>query len=261
MRISELLDESRGNQGERGLAAVMNYISSSDRKNTYVHTSMIPKVGIKPADNLSTEIEPVGIYTFRADHWYNARGDLHFKPMRYIHVIQLKSSTKSVNSKVYQQLVQEFIKDNPSIDQDQASGKFTVWLKKHHIGMVERRNFADELEYIILGREFISHIQTFDIYHLPPGAKDKFDWVNTNMEFNYQKARTGLEPYEQFLEKNPKLDNELEWWYAHPRDLPKIRLILYAIKNQIALSPNQQQKLIGWDGSDHYLQIYLKYKK
>ena len=261
MRIRELLDESRGNQGERGLAAVMDLISSSDRKNTYVHTSMIPKVGIKPADNLSNDIEPVGIYTFRADHWYNARGDLHFKPMRYMHVIKLKPTTKSVNSKVYQQLVQQFVKENPSVDQDQASAKFTIWLKKHNIGMVERRNFADELEYIILGREFISHIQTFDTYHLPPGAKDKFDWANTNVEFNYQKARTGIEPYEEFLKQNSDLEDELEWWYAHPRDLPKIRLILYALKNQIALSPNQQQKLIGWDGNDRYLQIYLQYKK
>jgi len=175
-------------------------------------------------------------------------------------VIKLKPNTKSVNSKEYRQLVQQFVKENPSVDH-QASAKFTVWLKKHNIGMVERRNFADELEYIILGREFISHIRTFDIYHLPPGAKDKFDWVNTNVEFNYAKARTGLEPYTEFLKQNPDLDDELDWWYASPRDLAKVRLLLYALKNQIALSPTQQQKLIRDGGNYHYLQIYRKYKK
>ena len=261
MRISELLDESRGNQGERGLAAVSDLISSSDRKNTYVHTSMIPKVGIKPGDNLTAGLEPVGIYTFRADDWYKAQGDMYFKPLRYIHVIKLKPNTKSVNSQVYDQLVQDFITENPDIDQDMSSGKLTLWLKKKQIGMVSRIHFGNEVEYIILGREFISHIQTFDTYHLPPGAKHRFDDVNQAVEFNYQKARTGLEPYTEFLKQNPDLDDELEWWYASPRDLAKVRLLLYALKNQIALSPTQQQKLISDGGNYHYLQIYRKYKK
>jgi hypothetical protein len=260
MRISELFAESKGNQGARGIEAVMDHISSSDRKNTYVHTSMIPKVGIKPGDNLSAEIEPVGIYTFRADHWYKASGALHFKPMRYIHVIKLKPNTRAANSKVFPQLLQEFIQENPTINRETASGKLTVWLKKHQYGMVERLNFANEFEYIILGREFISHIQTFDTYHLPPGAKDKFDWVNTDVEFNYEKARTGLEPYREFLKQNPELEDELEWWYANPRNLAKIRLLLYALKNQITLSPEQQGKLVDY-GNARYLQIYRKYTK
>jgi hypothetical protein len=260
MRISELFAESKGNQGARGIEAVMDHISSSDRKNTYVHTSMIPKVGIKPGDNLTAGLEPVGIYAFRADDWYKANGAMYFKPLRYIHVIKLKPNTKSVNSQVYDQLVQEFNEENPDIDQYQSSGKLTLWLKKKQIGMVARKHYGNEVEYIILGREFISHIQTFDTYHLLPGAKNNFDNVNNDVEFNYDKARTGLAPYAEFLEQNPELEDELEWWYANPRNLAKIRLLLYALKNQITLSPVQQGKLVDY-GNARYLQIYRKYTK
>jgi hypothetical protein len=271
MRIKDLIVEGKGNQGPRATAALIDYLKTLTKaqlKRTYVHTSSIAKVGIKPYNNVTiNETEPVGIYTYNAIDWLKRKGSMSYSGLPYIHAIRIKTSTKVADWAQTEALMRKFIQENPAQAEQGASALLTKYLIRMGYGMVSRP-FEWDIEYIILGRQFIENVHTFDAYHMPTNVKHEFDPMSGETLFDYALAKTGLSQYDDFLNSNPELKQDLMIDYLdnkNPAVIAKIRYLLYALKNNLTLTKEQQKNLLLPDeisgDQTHYRDLYKQYSK
>lgn len=282
MRLIELLGEDKRYPQVRGLDAVISHLhqlGSGARR--YIHMSDIPKVGLKPKNQTGTgTLEPVGIYTYRSDLWLNG-DDLGRwgADALYVHVIKVKPGTRIAGSvqtrEALDNLKAEMPEKFPGHIQD-PSGLANKYLRKLGYGVVVRK-VQGQWEYIILGRDFIDNITTFQIVHLPKGATGGVDDMQGFTEFTYTDKALGIEPYKDLLLADPTLRRRLgfmvsqrppgqplHWSFDQsPRKLTKIKLLLHALKNKTKLTPDQQQQLIDPHDRDQdtnmLLDIYREY--
>lgn len=258
MKISELITEGRGNRGPRGKNATIRYLEalpSTMLDRTYIHTSDILKVGIKPGGNLAdpSRLEPVGIYTYGARYWLKIKGNTPYSARRYLHVISCKERTKQASLEETARLIQNFQEKHPD-NATGASSQLTSYLRKQGYGLVTME-WERSIEHVILGREFISGIETFDSYHPVPGARVWQDDFAPNPGFDYSLARTGLDIHKEWLKANPDVARRLElgWvigvddpeimYHVDPRELAQTRMVVHALRSGIDLSSEQKSKL------------------
>lgn len=249
--------EGRGNQGPRGTEAVIKHLqglSSDLLDRTCIHTSKINKIGIKPGENITTDnLEPVGIYAYRARRWLKVLGNVPYRGFPYLHVITLRPGIKQASIEETKQLALGFEREvlGHSYDDGEAagaSGGFTKYLIGKGYGTVSQVKDDGFTEIIILGRQFIERTRTFDAYHLPPGTeKDDDDGVAT---FGYDRARTGLGRHAAWLEAHPRIAQILgidDSWNLNnrgPDEFSRIRLILNALRTGTWLSAKQEKWLV-----------------
>lgn len=241
-----------------------------------MHNSGTAKVGIKPGNNImGFDLEPVGIYTYAARDWLERLGGMPYRGFRYLHAITIKSGTQQASPAATQQLIARFVEDEPDHWPDYgASGQLTRYLISRGYGVVSQVG-QGATESIILGRQFIEQIRTFDAYHPPRSGKE---WADAGVaKFEYELDRIGLGGHAAFLAANPGLAQRLgigslshggplHVWGAGPGDLSRIKLVVHALANGIKLTPEQERFLvlphaIHTEDRNRYLDVYLDYSK
>ena len=282
MGMTEFLGEDKRYPQARGLDAVISHLHQlGPGARRYIHMSDIPKVGLKPKNQTGTgTLEPVGIYTYRSDLWLNGEELGRWgTDALYVHVIKVKPGTRIAGSvqtrEALDKLKAEMPEKFPGHIQD-PSGLANKYLRKLGYGVVVRK-VQGHWEYIILGRDFIDNITTFQIMHLPKGATSGVDNVEGWTEFTYTDKALGIDPYKDLLLADPTLawrlgfmvsqgppGQPLHWSFvSNPRKLAKTKLLLRALKTKTKLTPAQQQQLIVPHDTDQYpnrlLDIYREY--
>ena len=284
MRYSEF-SEARAHADRydqtRGLSEVLGYLkkfTEPQLKSMFVHASAIPKVGLKPIDNvlLDDDPEPVGIYTYRADRylrwWGKGWAPDYGSSLPYVHIITLKSNVKILGVKGYEEYIKK-LKTQPQLYTPSAStrpkkeyepsfspAKVNFYFRKLGYGVVQRA-VEESIEDIILGTEYIQSVKTFQTTTLPKDTKITPDFDG---EFEYGFPLTALSTqHRDFLKKynmHWDLPINIDWDKnvintSNPRILPAVKLLLNAIITQRELDPKSLELLKKNDLTD----VYKKY--
>jgi hypothetical protein len=226
MKIHELLEARRNPDvnNQRGRGEVFKYLQSLDPdtlNRTYVHLSMINKVGMNPTEESTyTEysFEPHGIFCYTAARYLEWKGDVDFvKDVPFVHVITLKTGHNNIYRGSLQKLRDQMADMYPDIDPEgdpRGRSKTTIFLIKHGYDVIYSGQVGDE--HIILNPQSIEKIQTFEVEHIPRGHHAYTD--STNMgEFTWDGPLAGRShrldrpKYKAFVDSNEILSHAVEY--------------------------------------------------
>lgn len=267
MRIQELV-EARRNASQypqvRGIHAVIDYLEralASGRRRMFVHSSLTPKIGLKPVNRMMMEENEVaGIYTYPADYYLEQiKDDPVYRDtdyggnFPYVTVITLKDDARILSRQQYRKIID--FSHRPilrlrSTGEELSSFQFNRYFQSLGYGVIERLQHGPD--YVILGTNYIKQIRQFQVQstHNIQDVRVDDDDVEPRAEYNNYtpQYRERLERFIGRLKQDPdfqKVDPAAysELVYLEPEELAAARLLIHAIKTQRILSPADLQRI------------------
>lgn len=282
MKILELVEARRNADrydSSRRYQALFNYIDSlsTDMYNrTLIHSSITPKIGIKPKGNIvGDNIEPSGIYTYSLKDYIRKIKDentTHYGfGLPYVTAITLKPNIKICGQDEYKKIIDEIYKKyldvygSDSYETRPSMGSVNMYFRKLGYDVVTRL-FENEIEYIILDSKAIESMKQFRVEHesqsSEPGRATEpyIDYGSTVWDLD-QRLWKKYTPDIEFLKKLPEF-YDIDDYSLPPGILPLIRLLAYAIKNKKVLSRDQEAALYAYRKGEYEQQaLYNGYEK
>lgn len=227
MKVYELVEARRNPEinNQRGRDALFDYLKSLPEdvlNRTYVHLSMINKVGVNPTEFSATigdPFEPMGVFTYRAPHYLSNRGTVKYaSSYPIVHVITIREDQHNVLSNMK---FQKFQRQLQKLYPDGNTSRATVTRRLIYKGYTVVNTDTVDGESVIVDSRAIERTKTFEVEHIRPDEIAGADILsNGTLEWDGSKHVTGLERsgkqvrYERQIRNNQILNHANEYELA-----------------------------------------------
>ena len=254
MKIYELVEARRNPHinNQRGRKALFDYLNSLPEdilNRTYVHLSMINKVGVNPTDrsaSIGDPFEPVGVFTYRANDYIKSRGVMEYAASYpIIHVITIRQDQHHVLTNVkFKKFQRKLEKLYPDYEfGDNVRSNVTRRLIYKGYSVVNTNTVGGES--VIVDPQAIENVTTFEVEYIHPDDIAGADVMsNGTLEWQGSKYVRGIERNEQRIKYDRMIRDKKILNHASEYELARIDPDLYQnYLNQVLIPQEIKPKL------------------